>query len=101
MAERRKLTQEEIDARLARFQGWTLVAGKLHRELVFTDFVEAFGFMSAVALVAESMNHHPSWHNVYNRVSIDLDTHDVGGISALDFTLAEKIDALLARTSAG
>lgn len=94
MTARHKLTQQEIDTRLAGLRGWTLAGGKLHRELVFPSFVEAFGFMSSVALVAESMNHHPSWSNVYNRVTIDLDTHDIGGISALDFALAEKIDAL-------
>lgn len=97
MAERRRLTEQEIEAALARIHGWTLVAGKLHRELAFPGFVEAFGFMSAVALVAESMNHHPEWLNVYNRVVIDLNTHDVGGISALDFELAAKIDSLAAK----
>lgn len=95
MIERSKLTQEEIATRMTKLSGWTLAEGKLHRELVFPSFVEAFGFMSSVALVAESMNHHPSWSNVYNRVTIDLDTHDIGGISALDFALAEKIDALV------
>ncbi|RKU38546.1 4a-hydroxytetrahydrobiopterin dehydratase, partial [Candidatus Poribacteria bacterium] len=54
----------------------------------------AFGFMASVALIAESMNHHPEWFNVYNRVTVDLATHDAGGISALDFELAQKIDAL-------
>ena len=94
MAERRKLTEQEINDSLARVPGWELVAGKLHRELTFSSFVEAFGFMSAVALVAESMQHHPEWLNVYNRVVIDLSTHDVGGLSVLDFELAEQIGRL-------
>jgi 4a-hydroxytetrahydrobiopterin dehydratase len=71
-----------------------LANGKLHKEFTFDGFVKAFGFMSAVALIAERMNHHPEWFNVYNRIVIDLSTHDVGGISALDFELATKIDAL-------
>ena len=75
----------------------TLVAGKLHRELRFPDFVRAFGFMTSVALVAESMNHHPEWSNVYGRVTIDLTTHDAGGITALDLELARRIYALAAR----
>ena len=68
--------------------------GKLHREFKFQDFVHAFGFMTSAALVAESMNHHPEWFNVYSTVRVDLNTHDVGGISQLDFDLAEKMDAL-------
>jgi 4a-hydroxytetrahydrobiopterin dehydratase len=71
------------------------VEGKLHRELRFADFVEAFGFMSRVALVAEAMGHHPEWRNVWNRVVIDLTTHDTGGLSTLDVELARRIDQLL------
>jgi 4a-hydroxytetrahydrobiopterin dehydratase len=97
MAETPKLTPQEIDDALARLDGWRLVEGKLHRELRFGSFVHAFGFMASVALVAESMNHHPEWRNVYDRVSIDLTTHDAGGISHKDVTLAERIDALAAR----
>ncbi len=95
MAERDKLDDEEIRRRLERLPGWQLEAGKLHRELKFDDFIKAFGFMTRVALVAEAMNHHPEWHNVYNRVVIDLNTHDVGGISALDFKLAAAVNATL------
>lgn len=94
MAERRQLTETEVQARLADVPGWTLVEGKLHRAWQFASFVQAFGFMTQVALLAERMNHHPDWMNVYNRVSIDLHTHDVGGLSALDFTLAHRINAL-------
>ena len=74
---------------------WGLVNGKLQRELRFVDFVEAFGFMARVALVAESMGHHPEWSNVWNRVVIVLNTHDTGGLSNLDVELARRIDGLL------
>ncbi len=91
---RHKLSDTEIQAGLAARPGWTLVAGKLHREYKFTNFIQAFGFMTSAALVAERMNHHPEWFNVYGTVRVDLTTHDVGGISQLDFKLAEKMDAL-------
>ena len=94
MAEIRKLTDVEIESRLASLPGWTIVDGKLHREFQFKDFVSAFAFMTAVALVAESKNHHPEWANVYNKVVIDLTTHDVQGISGLDFELAAAASTL-------
>jgi 4a-hydroxytetrahydrobiopterin dehydratase len=74
--------------------GWSLREGKLHRQFQFGSFVEAFGWMSSVALVAESMGHHPEWSNVYNRVRVDLTTHDAGGITELDFTLAQRMNEL-------
>ncbi len=74
---------------------WSVQGERLHRDLQFNSFVEAFGFMAQVALLAESKNHHPNWSNVYNRVSIDLTTHDLGGLSSLDVELAAAIDALL------
>ena len=74
---------------------WVVNGDRLHRELQFKSFMEAFGFMAQVALLAESKNHHPNWSNVYNRVSIDLTTHDLGGLSSLDVELASAIDALL------
>ena len=89
-----KLTDAEISAQLEGISGWTVENEKLHKEFQFNSFVEAFGFMASVALIAESMNHHPEWFNVYNRVTVDLATHDAGGISALDFELAKKIDGL-------
>ncbi len=95
MAERKKLSDEEIGARMKEFPRWTVMNGKIHREFRFRDFVEAFGFMTRGALIAEAMNHHPDWSNVYNAVSVNLDTHDVGGISTLDFALAKKLDALV------
>ncbi|HEX5657422.1 MAG TPA: 4a-hydroxytetrahydrobiopterin dehydratase [Polyangiales bacterium] len=89
-----KLSDSEVQARLAKHPHWTLVAGKLHRELKFADFVQAFGFMSSVALLAEKADHHPEWSNVYNKVVIELTTHDCAGLSERDFALAAKIDAL-------
>ena len=94
MPNRQKLSDTEIQTRLANLPGWALANGKLHREYGFGDFVAAFGFMASAALVAESMNHHPEWFNVYNQVRVDLNTHDAGGITELDFALAEKMDAL-------
>ncbi|WP_395703635.1 4a-hydroxytetrahydrobiopterin dehydratase [Aquabacterium sp.] len=70
--------------------------GTLSRTFVFQDFSQAFGFMTRVALVAEQLNHHPEWHNVYNRVAITLTTHDLGGLSTLDLRLAEAADRLAA-----
>ncbi len=90
----KKLTDSEIKEQLTGLSGWTIENGKLHKQFQFTSFIEAFGFMTRVALVAESMNHHPEWFNVYNRVTIDLTTHDAGGISTLDFQLAKQADAL-------
>ncbi|WP_010316715.1 4a-hydroxytetrahydrobiopterin dehydratase [Synechococcus sp. CB0205] len=89
------LTPAEIDQLPQQLPGWSLVDGKLHRELVFADFNEAFGFMSRVALIAEAMGHHPEWSNVWNRVVVDLTTHDTGGLSNLDRQLAQRISALL------
>lgn len=95
MARPEKLPPDEVQSRLKGLRDWSEVDGKLHRELSFPDFVSAFGFMTRAALLAESMNHHPDWTNVYNRVTVDLSTHDAGGITTLDFELAEKMDRLL------
>lgn len=92
-----KLSDVEIEAALTALPGWSLAAGKLHRELVFADFVEAFAFMTACALHAEARQHHPEWSNVWNRVVVDLTTHDVGGISELDLALARTMNALASR----
>ncbi|MDE0089541.1 MAG: 4a-hydroxytetrahydrobiopterin dehydratase [Candidatus Poribacteria bacterium] len=91
---RKKLTDSEIQKNLDKLDGWTVENGKLHKEFQFDNFVAAFGFMTQLALVAESMNHHPEWFNVYNRVTIDMSTHDAGGITELDFKFAEHADAL-------
>jgi len=88
------LNPVDLAALATTLPNWQLVAGKLHRDLVFADFVEAFAFMTKVALIAEAMEHHPEWTNVWNRVSIDLVTHDMGGLSNLDVQLAQRIDGL-------
>ena len=90
----KKLSDAEIQENLAKATGWSLVNGKLHRAFDCKDFVSAFGNMTKVALVAEAMNHHPEWFNVWNKVVIDLNTHSVKGISNLDFDLAAKINEI-------
>ena len=94
MAHPTRLADPEVAARLKTLPGWSLENGKLHKAFAFKDFVEAWGFMSAVALVAESMGHHPEWSNVWSRVTVDLTTHDAGGISALDFDLAARMEGI-------
>jgi 4a-hydroxytetrahydrobiopterin dehydratase len=89
-----KLDHTVIEAKLLDIPGWELREGKLHREFRFGDFVRAFGFMSSAAIVAEKMDHHPEWFNVYNRVTVDLTTHDAGGITELDFELATALSKL-------
>ncbi len=92
------LDKARIDAELRSLNdladgAWAIADGKLHREFRFGNFVEAFAFMTASALVAERMNHHPEWFNVYNRVRVDLTTHDAGGLTTLDFELARAMSA--------
>lgn len=89
-----KLGEEELDTILRGLPGWVLRDGKLHRVLKFQDFVEAFGFMAQVALLAERMNHHPEWCNVYQTVAISLMTHDAGGITMKDIEMARTINQL-------
>lgn len=83
-----KLNDEEIRAALEKLPGWTRAGDRIRRELEFQDFVAAFGWMSSVALVAESMGHHPEWKNVYATVEVELSTHDAGGITQKDVDLA-------------
>ena len=90
-----KLSAAEIEEKLGHLPDWGIDQHKLFRHFVFSNFVDAWGFMSQVALVAETQNHHPEWTNVYNRVEIYLTTHDAGGITDKDFTLATRIDSLL------
>ncbi len=94
MARPTRLSDEEIRARLGQIPGWQLVDGKLHREFGFPDFVFAFRFMSALALISEKMDHHPEWFNVYKKVVVDLRTHDADGVSELDFDWAGKANEL-------
>jgi len=96
-----QLTPQQIDNQLLSLNGsasdpqrWSVAEGKLHAAFVFDDFVAAFSFMTATAMVAERMNHHPEWFNVYNRVRVDLTTHDAGGLTVLDFELAAAMNKL-------
>lgn len=88
------LDDDTVLERLAETPGWSLEGGKLTRQFEFDDFVAAFAFMAAVALEAEKAAHHPEWFNVYNRVRVQLTTHDAGGISDKDFALARRMNAL-------
>jgi len=76
-------------------QQWQVVEGKLIKTFKFKSFIRAFGWMSQIAIWAEKLNHHPEWCNIYNKVEVQLTTHDVGGISELDFKLAEKMEMFL------
>lgn len=89
------LSPAEIATRLESLPGWSHVEGALRRDFVFPAFPEAFGFMTTVALAAERMDHHPEWSNVWNRVSVALRTHDSGGVTELDFRLAEVMQRLM------
>ncbi|HEV3220101.1 MAG TPA: 4a-hydroxytetrahydrobiopterin dehydratase [Candidatus Acidoferrales bacterium] len=88
-----KMSEKEVAKELAKLPGWSYENGNLHRAFQFADFIEAFGFMARAALAAEAMGHHPDWSNVWNRVTVDLSTHSIGGISRLDFELATKMQA--------
>jgi len=89
-----KLTGEERAAAIGGLGGWTEVQGRdaIQKSFKFANFIEAFGFMSKVALFAEKHDHHPEWFNVYNRVDVTLSTHDVGGLSEKDIVLAREMD---------
>jgi 4a-hydroxytetrahydrobiopterin dehydratase len=97
-----KYTQEQIEIALKNInqqldmqQQWLIVEGKLTKTFKFKSFIRAFGWMSQIAIWAEKLNHHPEWSNVYNKVEVQLTTHDVGGISELDFKLAGKMELFL------
>lgn len=90
----RALSQDEIRSRLVERPGWELHGDRLARQFRFGSFAEAFGWMASVALVAEKLDHHPEWRNVYARVDVELTTHDAGGVSERDFELAAAMDAL-------
>jgi 4a-hydroxytetrahydrobiopterin dehydratase len=90
-----RLSHDQAEARLAQVPGWGLADGKLHRELEFRNFVEAFGFMAMVALEAEKLSHHPDWSNSWNRVVIDIASHSAGGITEQCFDLARAINVAL------
>jgi 4a-hydroxytetrahydrobiopterin dehydratase len=87
-----RATEVEIQKAIAELDSWTVENGKLHREYQFRSFVQAFGFMTQVALLAERAAHHPEWFNVYNRVVVDLTTHEAGGITQKDLDLAREME---------
>jgi 4a-hydroxytetrahydrobiopterin dehydratase len=91
-----KLSAEARKAALAKLKGWSDVGGRdaISKKFVFADFNEAFGFMTRAALVAEKLDHHPEWFNVYKTVEVTLSTHDAGGLTELDVKLAETMDKL-------
>ncbi|MDE0090663.1 MAG: 4a-hydroxytetrahydrobiopterin dehydratase [Thaumarchaeota archaeon] len=90
------LSEEEVMNATSGMAGWEVVNGKLHKEYLFDTFNAAFGFMTRAAMEIEKANHHPEWLNVYNRLTIDLTTHDAGGITSNDINLARVLDSLLA-----
>jgi 4a-hydroxytetrahydrobiopterin dehydratase len=89
-----KLSGPDLKKAIAALKGWTVVKGKLHKEYKFADFIHAFGFMATAALAIEQMGHHPEWFNVYNRVTVDLTTHDAQGITSKDVDLAKLLDGI-------
>lgn len=89
-----KLSQEQIEKELKNLEGWSLVNEKLHKEFEFIDFNEAFGFMVRAALHIEKLNHHPEWFNVYNKLIVELTTHDTQGITENDINLAKILNSL-------
>jgi 4a-hydroxytetrahydrobiopterin dehydratase len=92
---RQPATEAEINEALKSLPGWSVQEGKLHKTFKFANFATALGWMVSVGVVADKMNHHPEWHNVYNRVTVDLATHDLGNvISGLDLALAAKMEAM-------
>ncbi len=93
--ERQKLNQEEVEAALNDLPGWQVKAGKLHKTFKFGSFAQAMGWMMSVAIFADKLDHHPEWANVYNRVTVDLVTHDLdNAISSWDVALAQKMEEL-------
>ena len=89
-----RLSAESIDEELKNLKGWKALNNKLHKEFEFNDFNQAFGFMTRAAMHIEKMNHHPEWFNVYNKIVVDLTTHDAGGITQNDVNLAKILNSL-------
>ena len=89
-----KLSQADIEEELKSLPGWSVKDEKLHKEFQFESFNQAFGFMTRAAMEIEKMNHHPEWFNVYNRITVDLTTHDAGGITKNDVNLAKILNSL-------
>lgn len=89
-----RLSQVDINEELKKLPGWKVVNEKLHKEFQFESFNQAFGFMTRAAMEIEKMNHHPEWFNVYNKITIELTTHDAGGITKNDVDLAKILNSL-------
>ena len=89
-----KLSENEVQSQISNLDGWSVVNRKLHKEFEFSDFNEAFGFMARASMHIEKMNHHPEWFNVYNKLVIDLMTHDASGITENDINLAKILNSL-------
>ncbi len=94
LSKNQPLSTVEIEQSLKELERWQYINNKLRREFQFSTFVEAFSFMTAMALVSESMGHHPEWSNIYNQVTIELTTHDANGVTLLDINWAKKADEL-------
>lgn len=90
-----RLSSEQISSELKNLPGWSIKDEKLHRDFEFEDFNQAFGFMTRAAMHIEKNNHHPEWFNVYNKLAIDLTTHDAGGITENDIQLAKILNSLV------
>jgi len=90
-----RLSETEITEELKKLEGWVIKDNKLHKEFQFDSFNQAFGFMTRAAMEIEKMNHHPEWFNVYNRITVDLTTHDAGGITNNDINLARILNSLV------
>lgn len=89
-----KLSDEQISNEIKKLDGWKVTNEKLHKEFIFDDFNQAFGFMTKAVIHIEKMNHHPEWFNVYNKLTVDLTTHDAGGITQNDIKLASILNSL-------
>jgi len=89
-----RLSPEKISEELKNLSGWSIKDEKLHKDFEFESFNQAFGFMTRAAMEIEKMNHHPEWFNVYNKLSVDLMTHDAGGITENDIQLAKILNSL-------
>ena len=90
-----KLSSDAIEKELKNLAGWSVDNGKLHKEFQFDDFNQAFGFMTRAAMHIEKMNHHPEWFNVYNKLTVELMTHDAGGITQNDINLAKILNSIV------
>ena len=101
MPEKRLLSPTEVETALHDLSNWEYRAGHLHREYRFADFVHAWAFMTGCAIHAQELNHHPNWSNVYSRVTVELFTHDAGGVTGLDLELARRFELLAAHFPPG